>query len=157
MQRRRLLPLLLVPLLWARQPDPVALRHIYEDALAKRERAYGSADARTAAAARDLGLYLRQWGDDSASSQQALREALAIDEQALGKDDPQTMSDAVNLASITSPQEAELLWKRVSESSDNELSSRVCRFRRHARGCRRSHWRQKVFPVSSRQTRICQR
>ena len=125
MQRRRLLPLLLVPLLWARQPDPVALRHIYEDALAKRERAYGSADARTAAAARDLGLYLRQWGDDSASSQQALRKALAIDEQALGKDDPQTMSDAVNLASITSPQEAELLWKRVSESSDNELSSRA--------------------------------
>ena len=40
------------------QPDPAALRKLYEDALARRLQTYGEKDARSAQAARDLGLFL---------------------------------------------------------------------------------------------------
>ena len=70
-----------LPALWAFQPDPPALRAVYEQALASRVRLYGLSDARTAQAARDLGRFLRQWGNDPAASQQALAQAIAIDQR----------------------------------------------------------------------------
>jgi hypothetical protein len=40
------------------QPDPAALRKLYEDALARRLQTYGDKDTLSAQAARDLGLFL---------------------------------------------------------------------------------------------------
>ncbi len=120
--------LLLLPLLrlgWAIQPDPQALRRLYEGALAKREHVYGLADARTAAAARDLGLYLRKWGKDPEAAREALDKALAIDEKALGGENPQTLADAASLAEASAPGDAESLWRRVSVSPDYALAARA--------------------------------
>ena len=117
--------LLLASILCARQPDPQALRRVYEQALAKREVAYGLSDARTASAARDLGLYIRQWCDDLAGAKEVLARALAIDERALGESHPQTLADAAELAGVSAPSEAAALWQRVSSTADNEMASKA--------------------------------
>src|SRR5258708_4932337 len=68
MRRGIILQLLAILALTAFQPDPQTLRRLYEEGLATRERQYGSTDTRTASAARDLGLYLREWGGDPAGA-----------------------------------------------------------------------------------------
>ncbi len=125
MRRGITLQLLAIFALRAFQPDPQMLRRLYEEGLAKRELEYGPADARTARAARDLGLYLREWGGDPAGARQALARALAIDEKALGSSDPQTLADAADLAALSAPFEAEVLWKRAAAGSDNALAARA--------------------------------
>jgi tetratricopeptide (TPR) repeat protein len=111
--------------LLAFQPDPQMLRRLYEEGLAKRERDYGSADVRTAGAARDLGLYLREWGGDPAGARQALARALAIDEKTLGAMNSQTLADAADLASLSPPSEAEALWERAAAARDSALAARA--------------------------------
>ena len=54
---------LLIPLVLAFQPDPDILRKIYQDAVLRREADFGPNNPRTAAAARDLGFFLREKGD----------------------------------------------------------------------------------------------
>src|SRR6266704_2279906 len=125
MCRGIILQLLATLALRAFQPDPQTLRRLYEEGLAKRELEYGSTDTRTAGAARDLGLYLREWGDDPAGARQALARALAIDEKTLGAMNPQTLADAADLAGLSAPFEAEPLWKRAAGGADNALAARA--------------------------------
>jgi len=103
--------------LHAFQPDPAALRKLFEDALARRERAYGEADARTAQAARDLGLFLYRSGD-AAASRRAMARTVQLDEKALGPNASQTLEDVATLASISPRAQAEPLLRRAAESAD---------------------------------------
>lgn len=113
----------LLPLI-AFQPDPAMLRRLYEEGLAKREHEYGVQDPRTAGAARDLGLFLREW-TDPASAHAPLAQALEIDQRALGPADPQTLADAANLASVSPPDEADRLWTRATQSPDAALAAKA--------------------------------
>jgi tetratricopeptide (TPR) repeat protein len=99
------------------QPDTAMLRRTFEEALSRRERDYGDADARTAQAARDLGLFLCRAGDGP-SARRAMANAVRIDEKALGASGPQTLEDAATLASVSPRAEAEPLLRRAAESSD---------------------------------------
>ena len=56
------------------QPDMGALKRIFEEALARRVKQYGTDDTRSAQAARDLGLFLKRFGEASEA-----RSALAQD------------------------------------------------------------------------------
>ena len=103
------------------QPDPAALRHIYEEALARRERQYGAADARTAQAARDLGMFLAREGE-SADARGALAKAVRIDEQLKSSE---MLADVAELAAVSAPVDAEPLWKRAAESSDPNVAARA--------------------------------
>jgi tetratricopeptide (TPR) repeat protein len=109
--------LVLLVLAFAPQPDPAALRRIFEDALHRRERQYGVTDRRTAQAARDLGMFLAREGD-AAAARVALAEALRADEAELGASSTQTLADAAALASVSPPGQAEPLWHRATESAD---------------------------------------
>lgn len=111
-------------LLEAFQPDPAVLRRLFEEALARRETQYGKADARTARAARDLGLFLRGQGDQR-EARGPLDEALRIDEKALGQAAEITLQDAAELAEVSPPGEAEPLWRRAAASRDPALASRA--------------------------------
>ncbi|SPE39913.1 Tetratricopeptide TPR_2 repeat protein (fragment) [Candidatus Sulfopaludibacter sp. SbA3] len=99
------------------QPDAAGVRHVFEDALARREREFGATDPRTAQAARDLGLYLRAHGDAS-GARRALAQALRIDDVSPGPSAPQTLEDAEALAGVSTPAAAEPLFRRAAESSD---------------------------------------
>ena len=99
------------------QPDPAALRKLYEDALARRRQTYGDADARTAQAARDLALFLAR-SPDKLAARRALANALRLDDAALGRKSPQTLEDAAALAAISPRAEAEPLLRRAAESPD---------------------------------------
>lgn len=99
------------------QPDPAMLRKVFEEALSRREREYGIADARTAQAARDLGLFLCRTGD-APSARSAMANAVRIDEKALGANAPQTLDDAATLASVSPRAEAEPLLRRAAGSPD---------------------------------------
>jgi hypothetical protein len=90
---------------------------MFEESLSRRERDYGEADARTAQAARDLGLYLCRSGDGP-SARRAMSNAVRIDEKALGASAPQTLEDAATLASVSPRAEAEPLFRRAAESPD---------------------------------------
>ncbi len=103
------------------QPAASGVRHIFEDALARREREFGATDARTAQAARDLGLYLRAHGD-TAGARRALAQALHIDDVTLGTSAPVTLEDASALAGVSAPAAAEPLLRRAAESSDPVLA-----------------------------------
>lgn len=103
--------------LLAFQPDMGAIRKLFEDALARRQHDYGDADARTAQAARDLGLFLCRSGDQ-ASARRAMANAVRLDEKALGADASQTLEDVATLASVSPAAEAEPLLKRAAESPD---------------------------------------
>ncbi len=93
------------------------MRKMFEEALARREQAYGGADARTAQAARDLGLFLCRWGD-KAAARRAMANAVRVDERALGAGAAQTLEDVATLASISPAAEAEPLLRRAAESPD---------------------------------------
>jgi tetratricopeptide (TPR) repeat protein len=110
-----LLPALIAA--FAFQPDTAMLRQVYEQALARRRQEYGEADPRTAAAARDLGLFLERVGD-RAGARRSLAEAIRIDERALGENAPQTLEDVASLAYVSPRAQAEPLLRRVAESSD---------------------------------------
>ena len=117
-----LLPFLLIFL--AMQPDPAMLRRLFEDALVRSQRQYGADDARTAQAARDLGLFLARQGD-AAAARNTLAETVRLDEAALGASDPQTLADAAELAAVSPPAEAHTLWLRAAESTGPALAARA--------------------------------
>lgn len=106
------------------QPDAGVVRHVFEESLARRQREYGAADARTAQAARDLGLFLRA-NKDTAGARAALAQALRIDDTALGLSAPQTLEDAAALASVSTPAAAEPLLRRAVESPDLLVSGQA--------------------------------
>jgi len=108
----------------ALQPDPTMLRRLYEEGLARREHQYGDSDARTARAASDLGLFLRELGDTD-GARRALAEALTIDEKALGPTAQATLAGAGELASVSPPAAAEPLWRRAAESPDAGIAARA--------------------------------
>jgi hypothetical protein len=99
------------------QPDMPAIRKLFEDALQRRQQEYGDADARTAQAARDLGLFLCRSGD-APSARRAMANAVHFDEKALGASAPQTLEDVAALASVSPRAEAEPLLRRAAESPD---------------------------------------
>ena len=103
------------------QPDPVALRKLFEDALARRQQAYGDTDARTAQAARDLGLFLCR-SADRGSARRAMASAVHLDEKSLGPNAPQTLEDIATLASVSPRAEAEPLLRRAAESPDPTIA-----------------------------------
>lgn len=103
------------------QPDVAALRKLYEDALARRQQQYGDSDARTAQAARDLGLFLCR-SSDAVSARRAMTNAVRLDEKALGANAPQTLEDVAALASVTPAAEAEPLLRRAAESPDASVA-----------------------------------
>jgi tetratricopeptide (TPR) repeat protein len=106
------------------QPDSANLRHLFEENLARSEREYGMTDARTAGAARDLGLFLRG-ENDPAGAYRALHEAVDIDDKALGAEDKQTLADISALATVAPPFEAESLWRRAADGEDPAISSKA--------------------------------
>jgi len=75
------------------QPETAMPRRPYEEALSRRQQEYGSADARTAQAARDLGLFLYRAGDKP-SARPAMADAVRIDEKALGAAEPRNEPNA---------------------------------------------------------------
>jgi hypothetical protein len=109
---------------FALQPDPVALRRLFEEALEQRRKEYGAVDARTAQAARDLGLFLSRNGD-APDARLALAEAVRIDEQAFGPTAAQTAADAADLANVSPPAEAEPLWLRAAASPSAQVAARA--------------------------------
>jgi tetratricopeptide (TPR) repeat protein len=103
------------------QPEAAGVRHIFEDALARREHDFGAGDPRTAQAARDLGLYLRAHGD-TPGARRALAQALRIDDGSLGPFAAQTLEDAAALAGVSPAAAAEPLLRRAAESPDPVLA-----------------------------------
>jgi tetratricopeptide (TPR) repeat protein len=125
----RYLVLFLGPLLLAHayasfQPSPAALRKLFEEELKRRREQYGGSDLRTAEAARDLGLLLRNQGDASAA-RIALLEAVRIDEGASGPGAPQTLADVAELAGVSGLSDSETLWLRAAKSPDARIASRA--------------------------------
>lgn len=108
----------------ALQPSPGMLRQLFEEALNRRIQEYGASDARTAQAARDLGLFLRSQ-DNLLAARDALVKTVHIDEEALGPEAAQTIADVAELAGVSQPEEAEPLWRRVAESPDAKMSARA--------------------------------
>ena len=109
---------------FAYQPDPAMLRRLYEDALARHEIEFGLQDARTAQAARDLGVFLARQGD-TRGAQSALVEAVKIDEAAAGPKATVTLEDVAELAAVSAPAVAEGFWVRAAEADDAKLAARA--------------------------------
>jgi tetratricopeptide (TPR) repeat protein len=109
--------------LWA-QPDPAMLRRLYEQHLIDQQAKYGQFDSRTAAAARDLGLFLRNFGDP-AGAYQALTQTVAIDEKVFGPDAPRTLADVADLATVAPAADSGKLFERAAKSSDDAAASRA--------------------------------
>ena len=107
----------------ALQPDPAALRRLFEEGLQRRRQEYGASDARTAQAARDLGLFLAGQ-KDAAGAQAALSEALLIDEKLFGPGGAQALADAADLAAVSPPAQAGPLWQRAAGSADPRVAAR---------------------------------
>jgi tetratricopeptide (TPR) repeat protein len=103
------------------QPDAAALRKLFEDALTRRQHEFGDADARTAQAARDLGMFLCRSGD-ALLARRAMANAIRFDEKALGASAPQTLEDLATLASVSPRAEAEPLLRRAAESPDPTIA-----------------------------------
>lgn len=101
----------------AYQPDNAAIRRLFEESLARKQQEFGSADPRTAQAARDLGNFLLTL-HDTAAAQKALTDAIAMDEKAFGESAAQTLEDVAALAAISPPLKAQPLLKRACESPD---------------------------------------
>jgi len=116
--------LIVLLLAFSPQPDPAMLRRIFEDALARREKQYGTSDARTAQAARDLGMFLAREGDATAA-RTALTEAVKVDEAVFGPTASQTMADVAGLAAGSKGAEARALWVRASEAADAGVAVRA--------------------------------
>ncbi len=109
---------------FALQPDPAAMRRLFEQELEQRRKEYGAADARTAQAARDLGQFLSRNGGAS-DARPALAEAVRIDEQAFGPGAAQTAADVAELANVSPPAEAERLWQRAAASPSAAVAARA--------------------------------
>ena len=112
----RWLTLIVVTTALAFQPDVAVVRRVFEEALARRQHEFGSADVRTVQAARDLGLFLRANGD-TAGSRRVLTETVRIDDASLGASAPQTLEDAAALASVSPPAVAEPLLRRAGRGA----------------------------------------
>jgi Tfp pilus assembly protein PilF len=111
----------------ASQPSPEMLRRLFEEERERNKEAHGSDDARTAQAARDLGLFLLRQGDASAA-RDALGETVRIDEKAFGPSAAQTLADITDLGRVSAPQEAEPLWERAAGSPDAKVAARALAF-----------------------------
>jgi tetratricopeptide (TPR) repeat protein len=136
------------------QPHPAMLRELYEQHLAEQQRDHGEFDERTAAAARDLGLFLRGHGDP-AGAYRALTRTVAIDEKVFGVDAPRTLADIADLATVAPPADAEKLFERAARSSDAGAASRalvalgeICAGRGDRQGSAR-YWRQALAKQES--------
>src|SRR5215813_7732183 len=99
----------------AMQPDPAAIRRLFEENLSRSEKQYGAEDVRTADAARDLGLFLKTQGD-FAGARVSLARAVRIEGR---------LADVADLAALSPPEDAEPLWQRVAASPDPSLASRA--------------------------------
>jgi len=106
------------------QPDPAILRGIFEEGLARRQEQYGVFDARTAQAARDLGMFLARRREDK-DARNILDQVVRIDEKVFGAGAPQTLADVAELAAVTSSSQAEPLWKRASGAADPATAARA--------------------------------
>jgi tetratricopeptide (TPR) repeat protein len=106
------------------QPGPAALRGIFEEGLARRRAEYGVFDARTAQAARDLGMFLSRHGEE-ADARTILDQVVRIDEKVFGADAPRTLADLAELAAVSPASQAEPLWRRASESADAGVAARA--------------------------------
>jgi len=102
----------LASLAFAFQPDPAILRNAYTDALLRCERDFGAKDTRTAAAARDLGFFLKEKGDLK-GARPAFARALQVDEANFGSGARQTLAGMIALASVSPSADAETLLRRV--------------------------------------------
>src|SRR5581483_2179209 len=81
------------------QPHPAMLRDLFEQHLAEQQRDHGEFDARTAESARDLGLFLRNFGDNP-GAYSALSRTVAIDEKVFGPDAARTLADVADMATV---------------------------------------------------------
>jgi tetratricopeptide (TPR) repeat protein len=106
------------------QSDVAALRGIFEEGLARRREEYGVFDARTAQAARDLGMFLSRHGQQ-VDARNVLDQVVRIDEKLFGSDAPRTLQDVVELAAVSPADQAESLWKRASEAADAAVAARA--------------------------------
>lgn len=100
------------------------MRSIFEEGLERRREKYGVYDARTAQAARDLGMFLAGHGEE-ADARNVLDQTVHIDERLFGASDGRTLADVAELASVTPESQAEPLWKRATESSDAAVAARA--------------------------------
>jgi len=105
----------------ALQPDSSGIRRVFEENLARRRQEFGAADPRTAAAARDLGLFLLKQGD-RADGRRAMAEALKLDDASLGPNAPDTLQDAITLAGVSADAQAEPLLRRAIEAADAAIA-----------------------------------
>ena len=106
------------------QPGPAALREIFEEALSRRTAEYGVFDARTAQAARDLGLFLSRNGEQS-DARNILDQVVRIDEKVFGSAAPRTLADVADLAAVSPPNQSESLWKRAAETPETSVAARA--------------------------------
>jgi tetratricopeptide (TPR) repeat protein len=106
----------------ALQPDPAMLRGVFEVGLARRQQQYGVFDARTAEAARNLGVFLSRQGERS-DARNILDQVVRIDEKVFGPNAPQTLADVAELANVSVGQEAEPLWRRAAETNDANVAA----------------------------------
>src|SRR5262249_10931449 len=104
------------------QPDPASLRRLFEDNLARRQKQFGAKDFRTAQAARDLALFLKDLHDPGVA--QALAVTVGLDEKVFGAEDAQTLADVAELAAVWGPEKARGLGQRVGGSADPALAGR---------------------------------
>ncbi len=108
----------------ALQPDPSMLRGVFEEALARRQEQFGTFDARTAQAARDLGIFIARQGAES-EARNVLDQVVRIDEKVFGSDAAQTLADVGELAAVSPARQAEPLWKRASEAANAGTAARA--------------------------------
>ena len=108
----------------ALQPDPAMLREVFEEGLTRRQQQYGTFDARTAEAARNLGLFLGRQGERS-DARNILDQVVRIDEKVFGPNAPQTLADVAELANVSPSQDAEPLWRRAAETNDANVAARA--------------------------------
>ena len=106
------------------QPGQAMLRGVFEEALTRRQEQFGVFDARTAQAARDLGIFLGRQGENS-DARNVLDQVVRIDEKVFGRIAPQTLADVAELAAVTASSQAEPLWKRASESPTAATAARA--------------------------------
>lgn len=106
------------------QPSPAMLRAVFEEGLARKQDRFGVFDARTAQAARDLGLFLMRQGETS-DARNILDQVVRIDEKVFGHDAPQTLADVAELAAVSSSSEAGPRWTRASASSSAATAARA--------------------------------
>ena len=106
------------------QPDAAILRGVFEQALTRSQEQFGVFDARTAQAARDLGMFLGRQGENS-DARNMLDQVVRIDEKVFGRDVTQTLADVAELAAVSPSEQAEPLWKRASASPSAVTAARA--------------------------------